>query len=234
MAEPSYDHYLQEYLRRPYSPPPGPAASSDNALRVLQHGLNILARNRIGDPPGGVAVVGPPPPPLPMNGYGYGYYPYAGAQYPPRTVLPAMYYHPGLNNTNIDVTVDINDNLWWQKPGGGGGGSWPNPTVPRPYPHPRPRPDPPPPPPCPGYGCAGAAAAYHCHGTCGGCGHVGCGVPLPYICDNHHIHNIDHPPAHHPPPGRLSPPRVPAPRVRVQQQQPLYVRRRRRRGRWVQ
>jgi len=111
-----------------------------------------------------------------MNGYSYGYYPYAGAQYPPRTVLPAMYYHPGLNNTNIDVTVDINDNLWWQRPGGGGGGgSWPNPTVPRPYPHPRPRPDPPPPPPCPGYGCAGAAAAYHCHGTCGGCGHVGCG-----------------------------------------------------------
>jgi hypothetical protein len=101
-----------------------------------------------------------------VNGGGYAY---PGGYYN-RVVVPHIPAIPLPPFANVQVTLDVNDNRYWQMYGG-----WPpNPTFPRP-PQPRPRPDPtPPPPPCPRHGGC-AAAAYHCHGTCGNCGHVGCG-----------------------------------------------------------
>ncbi|OIW26825.1 hypothetical protein CONLIGDRAFT_635079 [Coniochaeta ligniaria NRRL 30616] len=83
-------------------------------------------------------------------GYGYGYYPHHPVLPPGLVFLPP--------NSNVHGTINIDDNRFWPY-------GWPNPTVPRP--NPRPRPDPQPAP-CPGHNM-------HCHGTCGQCGHVGCG-----------------------------------------------------------
>lgn len=141
----------------------------------------MLARNRVGEPAGGVAAAGGGGGGLPGDyhyynnhnmdgGYPYGYYP---APRPP--LVPAMYYrHPGLRDANVEVLVDINDNRYGQQAQHHGADRPDNPTVPQPYP-PRPRPRPKPmPPPCPGHDFC-ADAYHHCQGTCGACGHVGCG-----------------------------------------------------------
>ncbi|KAB5518757.1 hypothetical protein GE09DRAFT_512122 [Coniochaeta sp. 2T2.1] len=114
--------------------------------------------------------------------YGYHPYPYALAHPQPagtRVIAPpggpAIVVPPNARATG-QATWDVDTTPY-------AAAGWPNPTYPRPYP--RPRPDPNPPPPCPGHHVA-------CAGTCGNCGHVGCGATLPYICNNSHNHQAHH------------------------------------------